>query len=195
RDTLALAPGGSAANTEDGIQQANSSTMRTLAEILEVSGDAQLEGRTSTVNHNAIVEAAGTLRRIANRLASIATQRIATPVPPLDVTTESAREAVISAMRRQLESWLEFFGSPDSLSAPAAKAIAQAQSPNDIGTPLEQFSTRLEERSFARIEAWTLEQRRAVLAELNSMRRLDFLVSQLNRWLPQIPGPASPPPR
>ena len=69
RDTLALAPGGSAANTEDEIQRANSETMRVLAEILQVADDAQVEGRTSTVNHNAIVEAAGTLRRIANRLA------------------------------------------------------------------------------------------------------------------------------
>jgi multidrug resistance protein MdtO len=69
RDTLALAPGGSASNSEDEVQQAISATMRTLAEILEVSDDAQLEGRTSKVNRNAIVEAAGTLRRIANRLA------------------------------------------------------------------------------------------------------------------------------
>ncbi len=84
RDTLAMVPGGPASNTEDEIQQANSETMRTLAEILEVADDAQLEGRTSTVNHNAIVEAAGTLRRIANRLASIATGRIVTPMPPLD---------------------------------------------------------------------------------------------------------------
>jgi hypothetical protein len=195
RDTLALAPGGSAANSEDEIQRANSATMRTLAEILEVAADAQVEGRTSTVNHNAIVEASGTLRRIANRLASVATERIATPVPPLDATTESAREAVLVAIRRQLQSWLDFFSSADSLSAPAAKAIAHAQSPNNIETPLEQFSSRLEERSFGRIESWTVDQRRAILAEVNSMRRLDYLLSQLNRWLPQIPGPSSPPPR
>ena len=103
---LSLAPGGSAANTENEIQQANSRTMRTLAEILEVADDAQVEGRTSTVNHNAIVEAAGTLRRIANRLASIATGRIVTPVPQLDPVTESAREAVLDAIRRHLQSWL-----------------------------------------------------------------------------------------
>ena len=100
RDTLAMVPGGSAANTENAIQQANSATMRTLAEILEVADDAQLEGRTSTVNHNAIVEAAGALRRIANRLASIAADRIATPIPQLDTVTESAREAVVDAIRR-----------------------------------------------------------------------------------------------
>jgi hypothetical protein len=195
RDTLALTPGGSAASTEDGIQEANSSTMRALAEILEVADDAQLEGRTSTVNHNAIVEAAGTLRRIANRLASIATERIVTPAPQLDPATESAREAVLDAIRRHLQSWLDFFSGADSLSRPAAQAIARSHSPDDLEMPLEQFGSRLEEQQFARITPWTLEQRRAILAELHSMRRLEYLVSQLNRWLPQIPGPASNPAR
>jgi uncharacterized membrane protein YccC len=195
RDTLALAPGGAAANTEDEIQQANSRTMRALAEILEVADDAQVEGRTSTVNQNAIVEAAGTLRRIANRLASIATGRIVTPTPQLDPVTESAREAVLDAIRGHLQSWLDFFSGTDSLSAPAAQAIARIHSTDDLEKPLEQFSSRLEEREFARIEVWTLEQRRAVLAELHSMRRLEFLLSQLNRWLAQIPGPASNPAR
>jgi uncharacterized membrane protein YccC len=195
RDTLALVPGGSAANTEDEIQQANSGTMRTLAEILEVAGDAQVEGRTSLVNHNAIVEAAGTLRRIANRLASIATDRIVTPVPQLDPVTESARQAVLDAIRRQLQSWLDFFSSADSLSRQAAEAIARTHSPDDLKIPLDQFGLRVEEQQFARIESWTVDQRRAVLAELHSMRRLEYLVSQLNRWLPQIPGPASNPAR
>ena len=34
---------------------------------------------------------------------------------------------------------------------------------------------------------------RLELAELHSMRRLEYLVSELNRWLAQIPGPASNP--
>jgi uncharacterized membrane protein YccC len=191
RDTLALVPGGSTASTEDAIQQYNSETMRALAEILEIADDAQVEGRASTVNHNAIVEATSTLRRIANRLASIATGRIVTPVPQLDPVTQSARDAVFDAIRRRLQSWLDFFSSADSLSASAAQAIARAHSPEDLKLPLEQFSSRLEEREFARTEAWTLEERRAVLAELHSMRRLDYLLSDLNRWLARIPGSAS----
>jgi hypothetical protein len=149
-----------------------------------------VEGRTSTVNHNAIVEAAGTMRRIANRLASIATGRIATPTPQLDPVTESAREAVLDAVRRHLQSWLDFFSGADSLNAPAAHAIAQAHSIDDFEKPLEQFGSRIEGREFARIESWTFYQRRAILAELQSMRRLEYLISQLNRWLAQIPGSA-----
>jgi hypothetical protein len=33
--------------------------MRVLTEILQVTDDAQMEGRTNAVDHNAIVEAAG----------------------------------------------------------------------------------------------------------------------------------------
>ena len=193
RDTRALAPGGSAANTEDEIQRANAGTMRALAEILEVADDAQLEGRTSTVNHNAIVEASGTLRRIANRLASIATGRIITPVPQLDPVTESARGAVLDAIGRQLQSWLDFFSGTECLNAPAAEAIARAHLSDDVKMPLEQFSSRIEEGKFARIGSWPLESRRMILAELHSMHRLEFLLTQLNRWLAQIPGPASNP--
>jgi Fusaric acid resistance protein family len=190
RDTLALAPGGSAANDEHKIQQAISGSMRALAEILEVADDAQLEGRTSTVNHSAIVEAAGTLRRIANRMASIATDRIGTPLPQLDPVTESAREAVLTEIHMRLQSWLDFFSSAESLSARAAQAIARAHSRDDIRVPLEQFGSRVEERTFARVESWTLDQRRVILAELHSMRRLEYLVSSMNRWLAQIPGMA-----
>ncbi len=193
RDTLALTPGGAAANTEDEIQRVNSQTMRTLAEILEVADDAQVEGRTSTVNHNAIVSAAGTLRRIANRLASIATARIASRLPPLDPVTELAREAVLDAIRRHLQTWLDFFSGANSLSRPAAEAIARSYPTDDLEKPLEQFGSRLEEREFARIAPWTLDQRRVLLAELNAMRRLEYLISQLNRWLQQIPGSASNP--
>jgi hypothetical protein len=188
RDTLALAPGGSAAHTEDEVQQVNSRTMRALAEILEVADDAQVEGRTSLVNHNAIVEAAGGLRRIANRLASITTGRIVTRVPPLDPATESAREAVLEGIRRHLQSWLDFFSSPDSLNAAAAEASAQANSPEDLKTPIEQFSSRLEERQFTRLDSWTVDQRRAILSELHCMRRLEYLLFDLNRWLALIPG-------
>jgi hypothetical protein len=164
--------------------------MRTLAEILQVADDAQIEGRTAMVNHNAIVEAAGTLRRIANRLASMASGRMVA-LPPLDSVTESARQAVLEAIRAQLSSWLDFFSAPKSLVASATRIAAASRSPDDLATPLQLFSSRLEERQFARTESWTVEQRRTILAELQSMRRLEFLISELNRWLAQIPSRAS----
>jgi hypothetical protein len=188
QDTLALAPGGPAANTENEIQQTNSETMRILAEILQVADDAQMEGRKSTVDHDAIVEAAGTLRRIANRLASIATGRIVFPMPPLEPAIDSARERVFTAICRHLQSWLDFFSGDESLSQPAAETLALTHSSDELGKPLKELSAQLAEREFAQIKAWTLDQRRTILAELHSMARLEFLLSDLNRWLAKIPG-------
>jgi hypothetical protein len=190
RETVALTPGGAAAATEDGIQQANSNTMRLLGEILGVADDAQLEGRTSLVDHNAIVEAASFLRRIANRLSYIANGRIVAPSPPLDPSTETARTDALAVVSRQLQSWLDFLSGPDALSGEAARTIAQMHSSDDIAGPVKQFALRLEEDEFRRIQFWATDQRRMILAELQSMRRLEFLMPELNRWLAQVPGGA-----
>lgn len=191
RDTLALAPGGAAAGREADIDRVNSDTMRVLAEILAVADDAQFEGRTSTVDDSAIVEAAGTLRRIANRFSMIASARIHSPPPALDPTTEAARAAVFASVCGQLQSWLNFFDSAASLDLASAQAIAHGHAPEGLRRRLEHFRARLEERDFACIEAWTQDQRRTILAELQSMRRLEFLLGDLNRWLAEIPGPAA----
>ena len=187
-DTLALAPGGAVSLREDTIDRVNSETMRILAEMLEVADDAQLEGRTSMVDHNAIIEAAGTLRRIANRLASISTSRIVAPAPELDATTESAREAVLEEVRHQLKAWLDFFSGPESLRANAARELARVQRSGHIDESLAVFGSRLEENEFARIKSWTLDQRRAILAELQSLRRIAVLLPDLSAWLAKIPG-------
>jgi uncharacterized membrane protein YccC len=188
-NTLALAPSGSASTSEDQILKTNSETMRVLTEFLEIADDAAMEGRTCAVYHDGIVEAAGTLRRISNRLSSIATARVLTQMPQLDPVAEFARERVFNAIRRQLVSWLDFFRSAESFSASAAQAIAQKHSGDELAEPLHEFSSRLEEAGFARIESWPLEPRRTMLAELQSMRRLESLFSELNRYLADVPSP------
>ena len=185
---IALAPGGSASISEDSILKTNSETMRVLTEFLEIADDARMEGRTCAVYHNGIVEAAGTLRRIANRLSSIATARVLTQMPQLDPVTEFARERVFNAIRGQLGSWLDFFSSAEWFSASAARAIADKHSAGELAEPLNDFSSHLEENGFARLESWPLDPRRTMIAELQSMRRLEFLFSELNRYLADIPS-------
>ena len=186
---LALAPGGSASSSEDQILKTNSETMRVLTEFLEIADDARMEGRTCAVYHNGIVEAAGALRRIANRLSSIATARVLTQMPQLDPVTEFARERVFNAIRGQLISWLDFFSGAEWFSASAARAIAEKHSAGELAEPLNEFSSHLEEGGFARLASWPLEPRRTMIAELQSMRGLEFLFSELNRYLGDIPRP------
>jgi hypothetical protein len=123
-----------------------------------------------------------------NRLASIASGRIVFPMPPLEPAIELARERFFTAISRQLQSWLDFFSGDESLSQPAAETLALAHSSDEVGKPLKEFSAQLAEHEFAQIKAWTLDQRRTILAELNSMERLEFLLSDLNGWFAKIPG-------
>lgn len=117
---------------------------------------------------------------------------IVAPTPQLDSATEAAREAVLDAIRRHLQSWLDFFSGDQRVSATAAETVALTHSLDDVRRPLRELGSRLEASGFARLESWTIDQRRAILAELQSMRRLEVLISDLNRWLAQIPGSATP---
>jgi uncharacterized membrane protein YccC len=187
---LALTPSGSASSSEDKILKTNSETMRVLTEFLEIADDARMEGRTCAVYHNGIVEAAGTLRRITNRLSSIATARVLTQMPQLDPVTEFARERVFDAIRGQLSSWLGFFSGAEGFSPSAARAIAEKHLAGELAEPLNEFGSYLEEGGFARLASWPLEPRRTMIAELQSMRRLEALLSELNRYLADIPSSA-----
>jgi len=160
-----------------------------LTEFLEIAEDARMEGRTCAVYHDGIVEAAGTLRRISNRLSSIASARVLTQMPQLDDVAELARERVFNTIRGQLTSWLDFFIGAESFSASAARAIAQKHSADELAEPLNEFSSLLQENGFARLASWPLEPRRTMLAESESMRRLEFLLSELNQYLSDVPSP------
>jgi len=188
-NTLALAPGGSASSSEDQILKTNTETMRVLSEFLQIAEDARMEGRACAVHHDGIVEAAGTLRRISNRLSSIATARVLVQMPPLDPVTEFARERVFNTIRGQLHSWLDFFSGAESFSASAARETAQKHPADELAEPLNEFSSYLEEGGFARLASWPLEPRLTMLAERQFMRRLEFLLPELNMYLANVPSP------
>jgi uncharacterized membrane protein YccC len=188
-NVLALTPGGSAWSSEDQILKTNSETMSVLTEFLEIADDAGMEGRTCAVYHPGIVQAAGTLRGISNRLSSIGVARVLTQMPQLDPLTEFARERVFNTIRGQLVSWLDFFNGAERFSASAARAMAQQHSADELAEPLNEFGSQIEEGGFARLASWPLEPRRTMIAELQSMRRLEVLFFELNRYLADVPSP------
>jgi hypothetical protein len=61
----------------------------------------------------------------------------------------------------------------------------------EIAEPRKVFSSELEADGFARISSWSLQQRRQLLAELQSLRRLEFLMSELDDYLSRVPGRAT----
>jgi len=188
RATISLAPGESATTNDDRMHAASHELTQLLIEILQVADDARLEGRKSLIDPNSVVHAAGTLRRIAHRLAMLSTARLITPLPSLDEPTEAANRAVLAAIVGQLESWLTFFQGSGKLNRDAARALASSNRRIEIATPLEELQTRLEAGGYAQISMWTIEQRREILASMQSMRRIDLLMGQLNQYLSQVPG-------
>ena len=192
---LALLPRGSASTSEDQILKTNSETMQVLTEFLAIADDARMEGRTCTVYHEGIVDAGGTLRRISNLLSSIAMARVLTPMPQLDSVTELARARVFNTIGGQLGAWLDFFSSAEWFNASAARGVAEKHSADELAEPLNQLSLQLEEGGFARLASWPLEPRRTMMAELQSMRRLEDLFSELNRYLADVPAPPRRAPR
>jgi uncharacterized membrane protein YccC len=188
-DTLSLIPGIPRAIGE--INRISDDITAVLSEILQVADDARMEGRQSLIDHDAVVEAAGTIRRIAHRLATLAARRLTDPPPRLDDATEAAEDAAFSAMQRRLESWLAFYQGAGGLNAKAAHALASGHARDEIAQPVEEFASRIEAQQYARIAEWSLEQRRRMLAELQSLRRLDFLMFELETYLAGIPGAAA----
>jgi len=193
RDALELAPGGHATTSIAAINAVNTESMHVLTEILAIADDARLEGRASLIDHEFLVQAAGTLRRIANRFAALAQERITAPLPPLDNSTQVLHDTVFGALRTRLESWLAFYESQQCLNRNAAMAVGARHSRAAIAQPLERFSAQLGADGFARVASWTLAQRRQLLAELESLRRLEFLMFELDGYLSRVPGIKSAP--
>lgn len=187
-DALALAPGGAAADAVAKINAVSFENLRVLGEILEVAEDARVEGRSSLINHEFVVQAAGTLRRISNRLAGLDHLRKTSLLPALDEATQAARDATFKALRTRLESWLAFYEGKDCLNRSAAMAVAARHTRAEIAGPLEELSERIGANGFAEITSWSLEQRLQILAELESLRRLEFLMWELDEFLARVPG-------
>jgi uncharacterized membrane protein YccC len=188
QDAIDLAPGGAASATEERLHTVNHDLTQVMVEILQVGDDARMEGRKSLVDPDSVVNAAGTIRRVAHRLAALSANQLSAAIPPLDAGAEDVRAQVIKAIVTQLESWLAFFNGSASLNSKAARTLAAAHTRDRILTPLELLSSRLSADNYGCLLAFTTEQRRQVLAELQSFRRLEFLMSELNEYLARVPG-------
>jgi hypothetical protein len=182
RLTLDLAPG----TVEDVavIRRLDDQLSNTLEQTLAIADDARIEGRASQLNADAVVQVAGTLRRIAHRFAGIALGRILHPHPQLDPETEDAARLALDALVGQLRVWLTWIDRPLGLTnlPPPPAQIARAAMAQALG----ELTSRIEADGFARIADWPSEQRRTLLAQLASLNRLSVLFGELDEYLARI---------
>jgi uncharacterized membrane protein YccC len=157
-----------------------------LGELLAVADDARIEGRRCGFDPDAVIDAVGTLRRIAHRLASIASGRGTQPPPQLAPHIQAARDRVEDALRTQFEVCLDY----------VRRRAATRQNPRTewngeaVGTLLDGLHEAIAADSFAAIASWPIEERRALLAEIEAFRRLVILTGELSEQLSRIAPPA-----
>lgn len=189
RTTIDLMPGGAAASSDEGIQSAERDVMKTANEVLTVADDARLEGRASAIDPDRVVDAAGTLRRIAFRVGSVSDVRLQTPMPPLVPETRAARDAFEAELRARLQSWLDYVEEhrpPTSRSALAWAAQHDSARPGEL---LTRYTDRISASGYAEVAAWPADARAVLFGEIESFHRFVVLAGELDDNLSRVPLP------
>jgi uncharacterized membrane protein YccC len=155
-----------------------------LEETLAVADDARFEGRASRLNPDAVVQTASTLRRIAHRFEVIGHNRLVDSRPTLDPATEQAAQTVLDSVLAKLRAWLIWI--ERAADTTGAEPLPQATRQPDLATALAELTSRIEANNFARLAGWSVEARRSLFAELESMRRLVFLSGELDEFIVRV---------
>jgi uncharacterized membrane protein YccC len=181
RLTLALAPG--VARDRDTLHRCETELNSVLEQVLAIADDARLEGHAGSLSADAVVDVAGTLRRMAHRFETIAFQRIEAPRPALDRQSEDAESAALAAVISQLESLRAWLDAPAGLANPPPDASLNQ---GTLSQAVADLNARVEADGFALVRDWPLEQRRTLFIELESMRRLVILMAELEDGLRRL---------
>jgi uncharacterized membrane protein YccC len=183
---LKLIPAHGAPLDDAAIDEIETDSTNTLSELLGIADDARLEGPRCGVRADSIVDAAGSLRRIAHRLGAIAAGY--SRVPALSAETEIARDRVGAAFAERLLRWQEYFEAGRPFNLQAAAVILARNSRDLLEQNVEDLARRLSAASYAEIAAWPLGLRRTILAEIESWRRIVVLAGELDQQFFEIPA-------
>ena len=118
-----------------------------------------MEGRHSGVNPDRVIDAARTLRRIVHRLSGMVTAHLLHPQPEIPPEFRKARAECASALHQSLQSWFDVL-QDEHLSTSGLRELA----------------------------SWPAAARNALLAEIESYRRLVVLMTELNQQFAEIPS-------
>jgi hypothetical protein len=153
--------------------------------LLEIADDARIEGRRSIVDPDAIIETVGTLRRITHRLASAAAARELTATPPLTPEFDGARAQFDAALTEHFGGCLDFV-KRHARGAPGTIPYWDEARARNL---LETLDREIAADSFAAISTFSVQERRALLADMENSRRLTVLAGELAEQLARIrPG-------
>lgn len=191
RTSIDLMPGGAAASSDEEIQSAEREIMKTANEVLTVADDARLEGRASAIDPDRVVDAAGTLRRIAYRVGSISEGRLQTSMPLLVPETQAARDAFEAELRARLQSWFDYVEQNRTPTSRTAMAWAARRDSARLSELLTRYTDRISASGYAEVASWPSDARIVLFGEIESFHRLVVLAGELDDNLSRVPLPHS----
>jgi uncharacterized membrane protein YccC len=166
-----LRPG--AAWTRIQIREINSLAILQLTQLLAVADDARLEGRRHRgMDPDRLIEAAGTLLRIIDRLCVLAVARLTTPRLAVPAGLETAITALATGLREHLQRRLDVV---EHHAAPVPAA--------DLAALRAALHEQLSPPVLAELATWPERARGVLLAEIESYRRTAELVIALDGQL------------
>jgi Fusaric acid resistance protein family len=174
--------------SEERLQEIDMQATLHLRELLGVAEDARMEGRHSRVNPDRVIDAAGTLRRIVHRLSGIVIARLLHRQPALPAEFQAARAACETALRYHLQSWLEVLEDEHGPDRRRITEVAARFTPDHLTLPLEKLREHLSASGLRELASWPAAARSALLAEIESYRRLVVLMTELNQQFAEIPA-------
>jgi uncharacterized membrane protein YccC len=179
--------GRGASLTEQRVLELDMQVTLHLTDVLAIADEARVEGRRSGVNPDCVIEASATLRRIVHRLSVIAIGRLSMPQLAVPAEIQTTRTALETGLRDHLQSWLRVVEQEPGPDPRRIAEVAERFTPNDLAVHLEKLDQRLS-ASPDELEAWPVEARSILLAEIESYRRLVVLMTELNQQFAEIPA-------
>jgi uncharacterized membrane protein YccC len=174
--------------TDQRVQELDMDVTLHLTQLLGIAEEAQVEGQRSGVNPDRVVEAAGTLRRIVHRLSGIASARLAVSQPPLPAELQAARDALETGLRHHLQSWLDVVEQEPGPDPGRIADVAAHFTPDDLTAPLRELRQHVSDSRSGELASWPIAARSALLAEIESYRRVIVLLTELNQQFAEIPA-------
>ena len=174
--------------TDQRVQELDMDVTLHLTQLLGIAEEAQVEGQRSGVNPDRVVEAAGTLRRIVHRLSGIASARLAVSQPPLPAELQAARDALETGLRHHLQSWLDVVEQEPGPDPGRIADVAAHFTPDDLTAPLRELRQHVSDSRSGELASWPIAARSALLAEIESYRRVIVLLTELNQQFAEIPS-------
>jgi hypothetical protein len=124
---------------------------------------------------------------MVHRLSGIAIGRLSMSQVEVPAEIQAARAGCEAALRHHLQSWLEVLQDEHGPDRRRITEVAARFTPDALALPLGKLHEHLSTAGLRALASWPAAARSALLAEIESYRRLVVLMTEFNQQFVEIP--------